>query len=106
MVVIRNTDRLRALLTNKGIYIVRSGPPSIENIEFHVHYSSYVEAVPMLESKHPYLSYRFIYLILKSKTSVQVICGFKSVKVSSMEFLQIGYPQKSFPEKRSNLYFG
>lgn len=63
MVVIRNTDRLRALLTNKGIYIVRSGPPSIENIEFHVHYSSYVEAVPMLESKHPYLSYRFIYLI-------------------------------------------
>ena len=52
MVPIRpGSDRLKALLTNKGIYIVRSGPPSIENIGFHVHYSSYVEAVPMLEGR-------------------------------------------------------
>ena len=44
-----NTDRLKALLTNQGIYIVRSGPPSVEHIEFHVEYSLFDEAVPMVE---------------------------------------------------------
>ena len=49
-----SSDKLKVLLTNKGMYIVRSGPPSIENIEFHVEYSLFVDAVPMVQGSFSY----------------------------------------------------
>ncbi|XP_066924160.1 intermembrane lipid transfer protein VPS13D-like isoform X2 [Clytia hemisphaerica] len=52
MEVLRKSDRLKALLTNKGLYIVRSGPPSLENIDLHVEYSLFVDAVPIVEGNN------------------------------------------------------
>ena len=46
-----SSDKLKALLTNKGLYIVRSGPPTPENIDFHVKYSRFVDAVVVVEGK-------------------------------------------------------
>ena len=54
MEVLRKSDRLKALLTNKGLYIVRSGPPSLENIELHVEYALFVDAVPIVEGKEKF----------------------------------------------------
>ena len=62
MEVLRKSDRLKALLTNKGLYIVRSGPPSLENIEFHVEYALFVDAVPIVEGENKLKKYaRYIF---------------------------------------------
>lgn len=46
-----SSDKLKALLTNKGVYIVRSGPPTPEHIDFHVEYARFVDAVVVVEGK-------------------------------------------------------
>lgn len=45
------SDKLKALLTNKGLYIVRSGPPTPEHIDIHVEYALFVDAVVVSEGK-------------------------------------------------------
>jgi len=45
MEVVRpSTDRLKAILTNKGIYFVKSGPPCPENIKLHVEYTRLLDS--------------------------------------------------------------
>ena len=39
-----SSDRLKVILTNMGVYFVKSGPPCAENIKLHVEYSRMLDS--------------------------------------------------------------
>lgn len=79
MEVVRpSTDRLKAILTNKGIYFVKSGPPCPENIKLHVEYTR------LLDSQYYFEGERCFHISLKIFILLALETKQASVRISNL----------------------